>query len=423
MTVDALRSSRKSYSESIVVVHPGVQHSRELARALQEDRMIARFITSLIPESAGARLLPDGARNRLRMRAVNGIPGEKVIAISFIEIALWLWARILGNRFRDRLSYAGLALFDRIAARKVRKLRPRLVVGVENSSRHVFRSAKAVGATCVLDAASVHHSAQPARHPEADPELAARVVAGKDEEVRLADHIVVLSTHARDTYVSAGVLSERISVIAPGIWFPDCWLSTVPRRSGPGIRFLFVGNVKFAKGVDLLLAAFARLKVPGKRLLIVGPITESGLLPDPLPSGVEYLGKLERRAVFDAYADADVLVLPSRADGFGFVVPEAMTTGLPVIVSSCTGAKDLVQDGATGWIFLSGDSQALLRAMEHAAARRDELSAMGSRARKAVAGVTWEAYRERTRALYRDLISQAGSVPESERADPPPRRH
>ena len=50
-----------------------------------------------------------------------------------------------------------------------------------------------------------------------------------------------------------------------------------------GIRFLFVGNVKYAKGVDLLLGAFSRLDAAGKELRIAGALVEPGALPSPLP--------------------------------------------------------------------------------------------------------------------------------------------
>lgn len=391
----------------IVVVHPGVQHSRELVRALHQGELLSRFVTSLDGGPGGVGLLPRSIVNRLSSRAIAGVPAHSIVTIPYFEIATWIARFLLTPRQLQRFSYAGLDLFDRFAARSAFSTDPRIVVGVENSCRHTFRRAKLRGVICVLDAASVHYTAQPSDGKFYDAALDARINAAKDEEVALADHIVVLSTYSRDTYLAAGVPATRISVVPPGIWLPEVSGTALHRERGTGIRFLFVGNVKHSKGVDLLLSAFARLDIPGKRLVIAGPASEANCLPSQLPPGIENLGKLDRRAVFEAYFHADVLVCPSRADGFGFVVAEAMSTGLPVIVSSATGAKDLVQDGVSGWIFPSGDEAALFKAMERAAGQRAQLDAVGARAKASVAHLTWDAYGERIRALYRGLLGYA----------------
>lgn len=393
----------------VVVVHPGVQHSRELARALQQGGLLSRFITSIDGDPDGAGLLPRYFGSRLSSRAIVGLPATSIVTIPYVEVATWIARFLLNPRQLQRFSFGGLDLFDKLAARSALSTDPRIVVGVESSCRHTFRRAKLRGVVCVLDAASVHYAAQPSGGSLHDAALEARIKAAKDEEIALADHIVVLSTYSRDTYLAAGVPATRISVVPPGIWLPEVSGTALHRERGTGIRFLFVGNVKHSKGVDLLLGAFARLDIPGKRLVIAGPASEAGCLPSQLPPDIDYLGKLDRRAVFEAYFRADVLVFPSRADGFGFVVAEAMSTGLPVIVSSATGAKDLVQDGVSGWIFPSGDELALLEAMERAAGQQTQLDAVGARAKAAVAHLTWEAYGERIRALYRGLLGNADS--------------
>jgi glycosyltransferase involved in cell wall biosynthesis len=67
------------------------------------------------------------------------------------------------------------------------------------------------------------------------------------------------------------------------------------------------------------------------------------------------------------------LVMPSRYDGWGLVIPEAMSSGLPVIGSTNAGATlDLVREDVTGWQVRSGDHGALAAAMQRAAALRSE---------------------------------------------------
>src|SRR6185312_13999239 len=258
--------------------------------------------------------------------------------------------------------------------RRVTRERPRVVTAFEGNAEHVFGAARACGATTVLEAPSLHAAWQPAEEP-ADGRR--RVEAAKARELMLADHVVVLSTFARDSYVAAGVPADHISIVPPGVWTDRVAHAEPPARDA--VRLLFVGNIKRAKGVDLLIEAFAR---SGSRatLVLAGPIVEP-----------------------------DLLVLPSRADGFGMVVGEAMRSGLAVIVSSATGAKDIVVPGRNGWIVASGDVSSLAAAIDEAISDAARLRQMGAAAREDAAGLTWERYAQRTAKLYTALV--AGTRP------------
>ena len=71
-------------------------------------------------------------------------------------------------------------------------------------------------------------------------------------------------------------------------------------------------------------------------------------------------------AIESVYHALDVLVLPSRYEGFPNTVLEAMACGVPAIVSTAANAAGVVTDGETGWVFPTGDVQTLARALEHA---------------------------------------------------------
>ena len=382
----------------VVVAHPGGQHSRELARVLHEGGLLRRYVTGMDARAWPGSLLP---RALAGARIPAGVPRELVRTWPWAEA----WMRIAGAfapaGLRLRMVYAALDRFDRHTAAVALEPRPAAVVGFENGARTLFRCAREAGMRCVLDAASVHHRAQPRDAAIRDEGFWETVASCKDEELALADRVVVLSSYARDTYVAAGVDPARIAVIPPGVRAPAPVAR--PRPPGRGLRLLFVGQAKRAKGIDLLLAAYDRLRVDDKSLRIVGPAEEPGALPPVLPRGAVASGRLQGPALDAAYAGADLLVLPSRADGFGFVVAEAMAAGLPVLVSSATGAKDLVTEGVNGWIFEAGREDRLLEALRRAAEAGPRLAEMGARAREAAAGCTWERYGERTRAFYAAL--------------------
>jgi len=84
----------------------------------------------------------------------------------------------------------------------------------------------------------------------------------------------------------------------------------------------------------------------------------------------------------ELYANADLFVLPTRAEAFGISTIEAMASGLPVIVSDVGGARDIVEDGVTGWL-VGRTTHELAGLLSHAVDRRSRLREMGRMARQA----------------------------------------
>ena len=139
--------------------------------------------------------------------------------------------------------------------------------------------------------------------------------------------------------------------------------------------FFFCGQMIARKGLDHLLKAFADLagRQPGVRLLLAGREAELpgllGALPEGVRARIEYAGFQPPEALPAIFARADVFILPSRYDGWGVVVNQAIGAGLPVICSDAVGAGyDLVEEEVNGLRFAAGDVEGLTRCMERLAA-------------------------------------------------------
>ena len=147
------------------------------------------------------------------------------------------------------------------------------------------------------------------------------------------------------------------------------FLAAPGRERGTGeVVFLFCGQMIARKGVDVLLEAFARL-AGSARLLLVGREAELpamlAAMPEAARARVEYAGFQPPEALPRFFAQADVFVLPSRYDGWGVVVNQALGAGLPVVCSDTVGAgHDLVADETNGLKFPCGDATALARCMQ-----------------------------------------------------------
>jgi glycosyltransferase involved in cell wall biosynthesis len=164
------------------------------------------------------------------------------------------------------------------------------------------------------------------------------------------------------------------------------------------ITFFFCGQMIERKGVDLLLLAFDRLIANGMdaRLLLVGREAElrtfMNLVSPATRSRVQYEGFQAPECLPAYFARSDVFVLPSRFDGWGVVVNQALATGVPIITSDAVGAGlDYVENGINGVKVKAGDADALFVAMQSLAQDPEIARIWGIKSREIARALTPEA--------------------------------
>jgi len=153
-------------------------------------------------------------------------------------------------------------------------------------------------------------------------------------------------------------------------------------------RILYCGQLIERKGVHHLLEAFLSLadKFPELELQLVGegPLRSSlaERVPERFKKRVEFAGFQKVDDLPGFFAAADIFVLPSRHDGWGVVVNQALAAGLPIVCSSAVGAAaDLVAPGSNGFIVPPGDATALSQSIRDLAADRERRISFGEKSR------------------------------------------
>jgi glycosyltransferase involved in cell wall biosynthesis len=155
------------------------------------------------------------------------------------------------------------------------------------------------------------------------------------------------------------------------------------------LRLLFLGKLNVRKGVDVLVSGVEAALVDGMPIEVTlagdGPLrAEVARLAARWPSQVRYLGFRELDEIPELLAWAHVLICPSRYDGWGMVVVEAMASGLPVIATpKVAAARDLVVAGENGWLMEPGSAMAITQALARALESGPRLADLSSRARHA----------------------------------------
>jgi glycosyltransferase involved in cell wall biosynthesis len=185
-----------------------------------------------------------------------------------------------------------------------------------------------------------------------------------------------------------GVPANRVVVIPNGVDGRRFPLPSAAERAAArldlglesaGSTVLCLGALSPEKRVDLAIRAVSTLD--GVSLLVVGEGPERGRLQALAASvgrgKVRLLGATDRPQ--QAFAAADVVVIPSDTEGQPSVAIEAGLSGLPVVATRVGGLAEVVQDGRSGFLVAPGDHAALAEAIRAALGQPDEMGAAGRR--------------------------------------------
>jgi glycosyltransferase involved in cell wall biosynthesis len=210
------------------------------------------------------------------------------------------------------------------------------------------------------------------------------------QDLGITDDRIFVAPNAVDTELFAGLTEEARRDAS----------QVRARHSLPSRYFLYVGRLVRAKGVYELLEAYAQLDSESRAqvgLLLVGDGTERSELIERashiIPGAIQFPGFVQRDGLPDFYALADALIFPTHSDTWGLVVNEAMSCGLPVIVTSVAGCiADLVQDDWNGFVVPRGDPTPLAGAMARIAGDSALRAGMAARSRERIAAYSPEAW-------------------------------
>ena len=139
------------------------------------------------------------------------------------------------------------------------------------------------------------------------------------------------------------------------------------------LRLIFVGTLNKTKGIDLAVDAVDALNKAGRKIVldVYGP-GNVGFLGLP-KSGVFYKGVIQFGLSQAVISDYDCLILPSRYDGWGVAVNEALLAGVPVICSKQVGSSVLIDKWGCGNVFDNNINDSLIEVLEDLCDRRSKL--------------------------------------------------
>lgn len=253
------------------------------------------------------------------------------------------------------------------------------------------------------------------RHIESQREILSSLPSAakvSDEAVRRelldydnADRIVVLSKHSEDSFLERGFVAEKLYKNLPGVDLRIFTGQQAPMVKRPTV--IMVGIWCMRKGCDVLVKAWRQL--PDVQLVHVGPV---GDCPLPSDAGFIHHDSVDQEKLSGFYASSHVLALASREDGFGYVLVQALASGLKLVCSTRTGGEDLkrfANDPSAISLVPPDDADALAQALKRAL--DDAVQERGMRCRmteNARAELTWAAHAMRFENAVLESLNESG---------------
>jgi glycosyltransferase involved in cell wall biosynthesis len=357
-----------------LVVH-GRFHAFDLARALLQRGHDVTVFTNY-PKWAAKRFGVSG--DRVRSFWLHGVVSRA---------AGWLY-----EKARCRYPEAVLSIvFGRWAAEQIKKEPWDVVVCWSGIGEETFHALNGNQALRICHRSSSHIRSQARILGEEEKRTQMQmdrpgtwIIAREEREYALADKTYVPSSFARQTFLTEGVLPEKIDLIPHGVntkaFRPtsDVIAARCARiLSGEPLHILNVGTFSFRKGMWDMAEVIRGLGQDNFGFRFVGPIApEASLLASELSSLATFIFKQPQLELPNHYAWGDIFILPTIEDGYPFVLAQASAAALPILTTPNGAGTDLVREGETGWVLPIRSPESFVKRLRWCHAHREELAAM-----------------------------------------------
>lgn len=277
------------------------------------------------------------------------------------------------------------------------------VYAYEDGALETFTAAKKLGLECVYDLPIAYHTLlQELLHVEAvrKPNWAFTLGGGindsdqklerKKKELELADTIVVASDFVRQSLPDWA--NEKKIIQSPfGTPLSSNQFDLEEKNTNKKLRILFVGSMTQRKGLSDLFDAMQLLDASKVELVVLGSLAAPlSFYTDQ--TKLTYEATRSHDKVLELMRTCDVFCLPSIVEGRALVIQEAMSQGLPIIITANTGAEDLVINEETGFLVPIRNPEAIAEKINWFLDNRNKIFQMGKKAKQLADTYSWDSY-------------------------------
>lgn len=348
----ALLGARMNYQEAEIL------NSEGLLERLYTDFYIGnkplfKKILSFIP------FKPKPLINALE-RLNKNLPINKVKSFDILGIDYWF--KRYGLKNTEEIDSLDAKIYSQFNKKIIKNLPQNIsaVYGMNGASLELFQWAKERNIKCILHQLIAPKSTEKRILSRRFPSNKNEIEKREKNEWILADLIICASKFTRDSLIEEGADPSKCKIIPYQINLPNLKFNRTIKNKCDKLKILFAGTVGHRKGVPYLLEASDKLNLKDFEIILAGENNLPKNLIQKYQNKVKFIGRIPRKKMIQLYLNSDILVFPSLCEGFGFVIPEAMNAGLPVITTANTAAPEIIKNQKEGFIIPIRDANSIV---------------------------------------------------------------
>jgi len=422
----------------ILVAHAYTQHSFRVVSALKKQDRLFKYATSVYNKKNSfwfkltTFFLSESNKKRALKKKCESINDDEVVTFCTLLglIALLLIRIDKSHKIWEKYTYFFSRIFQKKLANYILKHKDEIdaVISYDLHSYYLFDilERKAPHIIRIMD------NAHPCRYylnkvyneiesgpfyktltTEANGFVINKSVAKHwGDELLKAQYHIVASSFSKKAALYDGVKEENIYVVPYGA--NKSVFKKNPNKNYNGIlKVLFVGSIHQRKGIYNLLEAAKNINKNEHRVdfNLVG-VGFAGYpdLYNPYRKYVNYLGYVSFEKLVDLYANSHIFIFPTLGEGYGLVLLEAMSAGLPILASPNCGAADIIVENENGMLLKPGETSDIIDKINYIDSNRELLKKMSENAEKSTKCYTWERYEIQLLSAIEDIYNKHKNI-------------
>ncbi len=313
-------------------------------------------------------------------------------------------------------GYIWLDLYDRWVASHIKKDNSRVFIGWSGMSLHSIKASKASGKICILERGSSHIVYQNKILQEEYKKFGfnfsidKRIIEKELKEYQEADYISIPSLFVKNSFIENNVPEQKLILNPYGTYVAPNSNQFITSTYIRPFRIIYMGTLSIRKGLIYLFEALKQLSIPisNYEVWFLGSID-----PVLLPLIKQYqllnwkfFGHINHYDIGGYIKECDIGIQPSLEEGFSLVIPQLLSHGVPLIITTNTGGENIIKDGVNGFVVEIRDSTAIAEKINLLFYDKLLLSVMKKRAlQSTIDGFTWDDYGIRYNNFLKSIIN------------------
>lgn len=401
----------------IILSHPtGNANVRGVANSLASADFLLSFYTciAIFPNRFFDNLPGNKISEELKRRRYDAAIGSSIHLYPWRELGRLLALKVGLNNFlkpevgKFCIEKVYSSLDKKVASNlgKEAEKGARAIYAYEDGALESFKRAKKLGMKCIYDLPIAYwETSRKLLMQEADRlplwketlgggifDSEAKLIR-KEQELELADVVVGPGSFVMDSLPEWAKNKKQITAPfgSPETFLKLNKLEDEIDTKGP-LKILFLGSMGQRKGLGDLFAAMQLLKGENIQLIVLGSLLAPMDFYKKQFHDFKYEPGRTHHEVLKLMSTCDVFCLPSIVEGRALVMQEAMSQGLPLIITPNTGGADLIMEGETGFLVPIQSPVAIAEKILWFLKNRGKIPAMAKKAQEVASNYTWEKY-------------------------------